>query len=75
MLLNERGLVHHSKFGCRCPHWVIFERSSRFCLPVHVRFAPESGLEAGPERVPERIESPLYRSSGRDVRQCCSTAA
>jgi len=29
---------------------VIFDRFSRFCLPVHGRFAPESGFEAGGDK-------------------------
>jgi hypothetical protein len=29
-------------FAPLCPSWVIFDRFSRCCLPVHVRFAPKA---------------------------------
>ena len=39
------------KIGSKCLCWVIFDRSGRFCLPVHVRFAPKSDVRPGAESV------------------------
>ena len=38
------------------PHWVIFDRSSRFCLPVDVRSAPKATLNVNGDRL-KRIET------------------
>jgi len=38
------------------PGRFIFDRSSRFCLPVHGRFVPESGLEAWGATSRRRVE-------------------
>jgi hypothetical protein len=34
-----RSIVH---FDLLLPVWVIFDRVSRFCVPVHVRFGPNA---------------------------------
>jgi hypothetical protein len=38
-------LSRHSNLTKRCPLWVIFDRSSRFCLLVDVRLAPKATLD------------------------------
>jgi hypothetical protein len=45
---GQRYLLLESGTSCapQCPVWAIFDRFSRLCLPVHVRLAPESVLEA-----------------------------
>jgi hypothetical protein len=47
---RENVVVQHSKIDRRMTRWVIFDRSSRFCIPAHVRFGPKADLRAGRER-------------------------
>jgi hypothetical protein len=72
---RSMGLEYHilsydlyTRAECRCLLGVIFDRSSRCCLPAHVRFAPESGPKAGLEtRACGSVEighRPVFRAGG-----------